>query len=40
MMDQHSGYMGWMPLGMGLWGLLVVIILVLVFAALVKYLRR
>jgi hypothetical protein len=40
MMGEHSGDMGWMPFGMGLWGILVLVIFVLMIAALVKYLRR
>ncbi|WP_255696586.1 hypothetical protein [Aurantimonas sp. HBX-1] len=40
MMGEYSGGMGWMPFGMGLWGVLVLVVLVLVIAALVKYLRR
>ncbi|WAP70571.1 hypothetical protein [Jiella pelagia] len=40
MMDGGHGMGGWMPFGMGLWGLLWLFILVLVIAALVKYLRR
>ena len=40
MMGEHSGDMGWMPFGMGLWGILVLVVFVLVIAALVKYLRQ
>ena len=40
MMGEYSGDMGWMPFGMGLWGILVLVVFVLVIAALVKYLRR
>ncbi|EAU40423.1 hypothetical protein FP2506_04321 [Fulvimarina pelagi HTCC2506] len=40
MMHDGSGMMSWMPLGMGLWGLLWLMVFILVIAALVKFLRR
>ena len=41
MMDDHMSGMGaWMPFGMGLWGILWVVLIVLAIAALVKVLRR
>lgn len=41
MMDDHMSGMGaWMPLGMGLWGILLIVLVVLAIAALVKFLRR
>lgn len=40
MMHDGPGTSTWMPFGMGLWGILWLVILVLVIAALVKYLRR
>ncbi|WP_349367813.1 hypothetical protein [Salinarimonas sp.] len=36
MNDHMGGFWGW---GMGLWGLLLVVLVVLVIAALIKYLR-
>ncbi|WP_255618061.1 hypothetical protein [Aurantimonas sp. VKM B-3413] len=40
MMDRGYDMGGWMPFGMGAWGLLWLVVIVLVLAALVKYLRR
>ncbi|MEN3793417.1 hypothetical protein [Fulvimarina sp. MAC3] len=41
MMDERMSGMGaWMPLGMGLWGILWIVLVVLAIAALVKVLRR
>ncbi|WP_255338244.1 hypothetical protein [Jiella marina] len=39
MHDGYDGMWGWMPFGMGLWGLLWLVLIVLVIAALVKVLR-
>ena len=38
--DRMSGMGALMPLGMGLWGILLIVLLVLAIAALVKFLRR
>ena len=41
MMDEHMSGMGaWIPLGMGLWGILWLVLVVLAIAALGKFLRR
>lgn len=40
MMHDGSGMSTWMPFGMGLWGILWLVLLVLGIAALAKYLRR
>ena len=41
MMDEHMSGMGaWIPLGMGLWGILWLVLVVLAIAALVKFPRR
>ncbi len=40
MMDSWGSYSGSMMGGMGVWGLLVIVVVILAIAALIKYLRR